>query len=766
MENIDINSYIIKINQLLGEHKYADAKPLLENICKHNKKNVGAWLTLANVNRSLGEIESARLNCNDIIKNQPGNVIAHSMLGAIYEEQGEINLAEKEYKKVIDLYPNGHAAYNSIGTLWHKHKDYMKAENYYINSIKIEPKQPTIMFNLAAVLQEQGEIKKSIKCYQKAIDLSPEYAKAFSNLAYLYRQIGELEKSVKNYKLAIKYAPDIAEIYVNLGISLEAMNEYNTAEENYNLAIKTDPSYVKSYLSLGMLMVRVNKYDDAIKCFNIGLKTNPDDTDLLYQVGCTLMLQNKSKEAFGCLTKACFLNPNDINTLNALAVVCLKNDHIGKAKQYATLSINIEPSNIESNLTLAKVYERMGDYDNALKCCHAVLEYNLDDMSIISVITNIYEKRGEFELALDMIEPHIDDAHLHHAILIEYSKLARHFKFQKKAIVLLESYINQNRSNHVENIDIYIELGKHYDAAGNYENSFKYYSLFNMAQKDSSSELINNYDPTIHNRTINHWINNLDRNFWKNVPISSSTSKRPIFVLGMPRSGTSLVEQILSSHPHIFGAGELNYIPGIISSISSSLTNSEIYPDCMVNLSSKIMSQHADSYLEQISVMGNTSTNIVDKMPTNFWHIGLISKLFPNAKIIHIKRNPVDTCLSMFFQKFGESMPFTTDLEWIGMYYNDYEKLMSYWDSVLDIKIYNIQYEELVSNIECISREMIEFCDLGWNKQCLEFYKTKRDVCTPSYDQVRQPIYNKSVNRWEHYKDFIKPLTEMLNYNE
>jgi hypothetical protein len=233
----------------------------------------------------------------------------------------------------------------------------------------------------------------------------------------------------------------------------------------------------------------------------------------------------------------------------------------------------------------------------------------------------------------------------------------------------------------------------------------------------------------------------------------------------MPRSGTTLVEQILSSHPDVYGAGEISTFPKIIKNLTEYLGKGTAYPQNLNKLTTNILDQLAGTYLDEVEKLNSTALRVTDKTLVNFLYLGLISLMFPNSRIIHCKRDPRDTCLSIYFQNFDESHYYATRLQNLGIYYRLYERIMQHWKSLVKLPIYEVQYEELVNNQETISRELIEFADLEWNESVLKFYETKRSVVTASYDQVRQKIYKKSQERWKNYQQYIDPLLKGLQFS-
>ncbi len=248
----------------------------------------------------------------------------------------------------------------------------------------------------------------------------------------------------------------------------------------------------------------------------------------------------------------------------------------------------------------------------------------------------------------------------------------------------------------------------------------------------------------------------------QSLPRAQHDSKTPVFILGMPRSGTSLVEQILASHPQVHGAGELNNIMRLESGMPDLVGGGKRFPDGLNKLTQEHVDELASHYLEHLAELSPDALRVTDKMPNNFLHLGTIQLLFPDARIIHCMRDPLDTCLSCYFQNFFAQHPYTNDLGHLGAYYNGYERLMAHWKQTLDLPIFDIRYEDLVENQETKSREMIEFIGLEWDEACLKFHENKRIGRTASYDQVRQPIYKGSVARWRNYESHLEPLRKAL----
>ena len=294
------------------------------------------------------------------------------------------------------------------------------------------------------------------------------------------------------------------------------------------------------------------------------------------------------------------------------------------------------------------------------------------------------------------------------------------------------------------------------DKLGRYDEAFAQATGANVLRRPP-------YDPAIHQQTFDRLIAYFTRERITALPRAEHRSQKPVFIVGMPRSGTSLVEQILASHPSIHGAGELDFINRVFAGTLSMLSaTANDYPACLDRLTVDIANGMAEIYLRPLIALDPGAERITDKLPLNFLHLGLIALLLPDAHVIHCRRDPLDTCLSCYMTEFALANDFKYDLTHAGLFYRLYERLMEHWKSVLDIPILDVDYEQMIAEPEVQSRRLIEFVGLPWDEQCLRFHESKRAVITASTQQVREPIYNSSVQRWRHYEKFLGPLKTAL----
>ncbi|HHH43454.1 MAG TPA: sulfotransferase, partial [Gammaproteobacteria bacterium] len=246
---------------------------------------------------------------------------------------------------------------------------------------------------------------------------------------------------------------------------------------------------------------------------------------------------------------------------------------------------------------------------------------------------------------------------------------------------------------------------------------------------------------------------------WGGVTVQSP---RLLFIVGMPRSGTSLVEQMLDSHPEVQAAGELPLITQFVESLPSILNTTHPYPECVAEVNREVVEGFARQYLDQVAGLSGGKRYVVDKMPGNFRFLGLIQAMFPESRVIHCRRDPLDTCLSCYFHEFNASQNYSTELDDLGLFYQGYRKLMEHWGRVLSLPVFDLQYEALVRGTEEVCQNLLRFCGLEWDQRCLQFFDNRRDVGTASHEQVRKPIYAHSAGRWKSYRKHLEPLKAAL----
>lgn len=615
--------------------------------------------------------------------------------------------------------------------------------------------QDTSLKQRAQAFLNQGKLEQARKIYQQLCEKNSIDAESHYMLGSIYGRLGKFQEAIPLFRKTIKLQPDAIIAHCGLGAALQGQGLLSEAEQAFQDALRLQPNSPDILLELGKTQIRLKKFSDAEQHLKRVLTLNPGSDSAHFSLGEIHRFRGEWQEAVDCYERALELNPKHPgihfhlgHTLNVLA-------RYEQAEPQFREALRIAPEFLPAYTGLGQALAGMGRAVEARSAYHNALRIDPDNMDVIILEAALSEQEGDFKAAYEQLTPLIKRGVIHPGLVVTYANLCHQTGRSEEAIDYLERWLRESGVPPAQSEGIHFALGKFYDATGNYDKAFEHYQQGNDLTAD-------NGDDSEYALEFEKIIRTFDWNFMVAAPRASLHTERPVFVVGMPRSGTSLTEQILASHPDVFGAGELMDIHDYATSLSTRLGTELPYPDNMKKLTTKILDSVAQDYLDHLSQLDANAVRVIDKMPQNFIFLGFIALLFPNAKIIHCIRDPRDVCLSNYFQRSGTHQ-YANRLESLGAYYRQYAKLMQHWRSLLNTPILEVQYEDLVANQEDVSRRLIEFIGLKWDKRCLEFHETRRYVATPSYDQVRQPLYTKSAGRWRNYERHIGPLLRALD---
>lgn len=577
----------------------------------------------------------------------------------------------------------------------------------------------------AVTLLAGNQRQEASDLLEQVCQADPRDVEAWASLVQIYAQLGKASEVERCCHAIITILPNSEDAYYNLGCSLLLQSRLEEAATAFQKVLQLKPGHALANFNLGRVFHFLNRFDQALTHYKQTLRILPDFAEAHSAIGTLFGYQGQLDEAASHYRRA----------------------------------IRLKPKLIEAVIGLGVALTGLGNYDEAQEYAEQALRINPNNVDAIALAASIADYTGNAESAYALLAPVINASVNHVNIALTFANVSKAVGRQNEAIANMERILNSSDSLATANrLGLHFQLGKLYDAKGDYDKAFTHYQQGNALKPLS-------FDPRRHRLEIDALIGIYSPAFMAGMPRVSIRSDRPVFIVGMVRSGTSLVEQILASHPKVFGAGELpdmiqtamslHIVPGIEQHIPQSL---HLQNQDKLNLL-------AQKYLDHLKRLSPDAVRVIDKAPLNFLCLGLIELLFPDARIIHCKRDPMDTCLSAYFQDFTRSHPYCYDLSNLGVFYREYRRLMQHWREVIKLPMLEVQYEELIADQETVSRRIIEFCDLDWDDRCLQFHKTKRYVTTASYDQVRQPLYKKSAGRWRNYERYLEPLSKTLQGN-
>ena len=512
---------------------------------------------------------------------------------------------------------------------------------------------------------------------------------------------------------------------------------------------------------LGAIHGRNNNLEQAEFCTRQALSIDPTLSRAHHNLVILLQRQGKLEMAEQCLKEALRIRPSDATLYNELGnTYRIAGKDIGAVNSYRK-AIDLEPTFRDAHYNLGNTFLDIQDLHGALGCMRAAYACDSNFVKAKAMEALILEKQGDIKGAWQCLEPWSGRDAVEPIFADAFAVVSKHLGKEQQAIDYLISSIRRKETPKEVLSGLYYRLGSLQEHLRQYDEAFYSYKQANILSEkpDNSDEFIRTIHEVRQIFTKHRMASRLNLAF---------SGESLVYIVGMPRSGTSLVEQILSAHSKIVAGGELSCLSQLAQSVMPELTERN---EQINSLDLQTIKHYSRRHINIMNAKLGSKKRITDKMPDNFRYVGLINLLFPKAHIIHCRRSPMDTCTSCYISNFESSnLSYTNDLVSLGSVYKEYELLMDYWREDLSIPILDVPYEAVVDNIELWAKRIIKYCGLEWEKQCLDFHKINRQVHTLSYSQVRQPIYRSSVNRWTYFDKHLEPLKQILdetpiNYN-
>ena len=570
---------------------------------------------------------------------------------------------------------------------------------------------------------QAGRLQAAEYVCRQILALEPNHAEAWHLLGIVGGQAGNHQRAAECFSRSLAVRPDWAEAHVNLGNALRQLGKLDEAVPMLRRALQLQTGSAEAHNNLGNALGDQGKLDEAIACYRRALELRPGYANAHYNLANALSQQGKLDEAVACYRRALELQPDFTEAHNNLGNALKDQGRPDEAAACYRLALRLAPDRADLHRNLGHAYRDLGQFDDAKREYSAALRLNPGDVKIHYSLSLIQRFRPE----------------------------------DQSTVEELEAAAARNNLPALERRQLHFTLGKAYDDLGQYDRAFSHYHEANELAR-----------PDFDRQQFVRLVERMEAWFPKSRFAagaggdSGSPSQLPVFIVGMPRSGTTLVEQIIASHPQVYGCGELADTDLMANELWGSRIAEPLVSSPPPGLQPQRLAQLAEAYLQRRRAVCGDALRTTSKMPTNFFHLGLIALLFPKARVIHCRRDPLDTCLSCYFSDFKKSAPYHYRLEDLGFYYRLYLRLMDHWRAALPLAMLEVQYEELVGRPEELSRRMIDFCGLAWDDRCLRYYESRRPVQTSSVWQVRQPIYTTSIERWKHYIQHLEPLLRAL----
>lgn len=598
--------------------------------------------------------------------------------------------------------------------------DLSQAETNFLKALELAPDRPSVLTNLSIVYTQQNKLTQALELVQKALESDSGEPLYWLQNGIVQLRLEDYDGALNSLNRALEKNPSLAEAHNNLGGTFKELNRFEEALASYDRAISLKPGYAEAYCNRGIVLRKLSRLDEALESYEKAVSLKPDYAEAYNNRGVVLKELDRLEDALSSYEKAISLRPDYAEAYSHRGNVLNQLNRLDDAMTSFDKAIELKPDSALVWLNSAKFESETGQFEEAEVKYQKARSLAPKAVAPLCGIAEVKKFEDNDPLLQDF-----------------------------QALLSSSSLSDEDRAR------LYHAYGKICNDLGRYDDAINYFSMGKRLLKSTFS---------IQKHSENYAA--LKRLFTPQFFAERSDfgvqDERPVFIVGMPRSGTTLSEQILASHSLADGLGELQDIPSIVRKWCGRLHDSQKFTNSVLSLKRDDVREMAEAYLQTYQRSTKNAVRIIDKRPHNYEWLGIIALMFPRAHIVHCRRDPLDNCVSMYVQKFNDSHGYNQDLATLGRYYREYADLMKHWSAVLPMPIHDREYEKTVADLETSSRALVSFVGLEWDPNCLNYHENNRRVNTPSRWQVRQPLYDKSVGRWRRYEKQLDPLKEAL----
>lgn len=705
-----------------------------------------------------GKLQEAETVYTNILAGDPDNASVLQLLGLIFAARNEIKPAEHHMQKSLSINPKQAVVHYNLGMLYAKAGRKQEALASFDSAVRLKPDYSDASLALIKELLDSDQIEEAKKRAGSLIARFPNNSQAHHYLGLARFKLQQYELSAQSLRETLKLTPNHADTWYHLGLSLQASDQHAAALDAYERALIINPSLVDATLQKAVLLQGMGDIEAAKKYYLRTIDLESETPAAYHKLGTLLNQEGNYIDAEKLMRRALLYAAGTAEIFQILGYAIRQQNRMEEAKLYFQKALQLKPDYAGALINLGNLYRDMGELKEAKDTFTKAIEVSDTAEQGYNNLGNVHLMLGEteearlaFEKAISL-KPDFGHAHRHLSQLRKYKAGDAH-------IAQMESLYAHADLSDEDRMALGFGLAKAYEDCKAYEKVFPFLDSANRARRSAYPDYSSEMAQAAHEAIKAAF----SETFVDSMPQSNIEDMTPIFIVGMPRSGTTLTEQILSSHPLVRGGDELDFMHTISRTESERLTGKP-YPASVALFNSDQLATIGNLYLNKLRRLAPRPFRITDKMPSNYQLVGLIRMALPRAKVIHCLRDPMDTCFSIYKHYFSGPQPFAYDQTELGKHYLCYADLMKHWHKVLPGFVFDMSYETVVKDVEAQARKLLEFCELSWNDGCLEFYKSERVVKTASVMQVRNPIYTSSVKSWEPYREHLKPLAQALNY--
>jgi tetratricopeptide (TPR) repeat protein len=712
-----------------------------------------------------GRLGEAATLYQKVLSQEKENPVALHLLGVLHHQRGDNARAIELIGRAVALRPNVPAFHANLAEAYRATGQLERAAGCCRAALSLWSEYPEALCNLGLALQGLGKKTEAVEQFEKAIKLRPKFATAHNNLGIVLRDLGRLDEALEHFRKAVELEPTFAPARTNLGQMLLDRGQAEEALPHCQEAVRLQPDMAALHHNLGNALRAMEKYTEARASYLEALRLNPELAPAHAHLGLTMVREGQANEALPWVKRAVELDPTNAAFQEILAEVYMEREEPGDAIEHFEQALALSPEPRPGvHLSLGWAMQEEGRLDAARAHYEEALKIQPDLPAAYLNIGGLSEEQGRledaeaaFRTALKL-QPNFPVPHARLATLLRG-------KLPDEDLAALERRLADPDLPQGPRARLLFGLSHVLDHRGEHARAAECLRQSNAISKELAKGN-REYVPAEHERFVDGLMKHFNPEFFARNAGTGHDSRRPVFVFGLPRSGTTLIEQVISSHSGIHGAGELRFarqtfeaIPGVVERPGPPL-------EAVQYLDGPALRKLGELHLERLKELAGTRADrVADKMPDNYMYLGFMSVVFPRATFIHCRRDLRDIAVSCWMTDF-RSIRWANDPEHIASRFQQYRRIMDHWESVLPATIHHVDYEETVEDLESVARRLIAACGLAWEPACLEFHRNERPIRTASVTQVRQPVYKRSVARWKKYESDLGDLFAALPVRE
>jgi tetratricopeptide (TPR) repeat protein len=704
-----------------------------------------------------GQLDEAALIYREILAAQPDQPDALHLLGVVALQQGDNVRALDWIGKAIALNPRAAEYHANLAEVHRALGQLDRAVASGRTALQLQPDDAETANNLGNALLAQGQVDAAAEYFRAALRLRPDFALACNNLGNALRLQGDTAAALAHFRRAVQLDPNLPEAHSNLGQMLLDRHQPHEALAHLRTAVRLRPGLAEARNNLGNALREVGRLAEARQSYAEALRINSNLAMTYSNMGQALQEENALDDAFAWYQRAIELEPGVARFHSNIASVLTEWEKHDEALAVFRRALELDATYAEAHVGLGGVRHEQGDFEAAQSHYREALRHKPELPAAHCALGTVREELGDFPDAEHCwrtalgYDPLLAEAYAALATLLRAKLPDEDLAGMQK--LLADPDLHPDRR-----CALHFGLAQVLDARGAYDAAGESLEQANALALTAARKRRLEYDPAAHERFISGMIAVCTPAFFERVRGFGLETQRPIFIVGLPRSGTTLTEQVLSAHSQVFGAGELRFGRDDFEALAA---EDGQRLDALARLDRATTRRLAERHLWRLHELSSDRPRVADKMPENHIYLGLLATLFPNAKFIHCRRDLRDIAVSCWMTNFRH-IRWANDVETIASRFAEYRRLWEHWRQVLPVSVLEVDYEETVADLEGVARRLVAWCDLTWEPACLAFHEGKRPVRTASISQVRQPIYSRSVARWKHYEPTLGPLFAKL----